>query len=74
MFLDTTFYWVHPQLNFEVGECISIGDQDYVYKITQIGKYGLKTITPVMLGYEEFLVNQQNLKSAMKMDCFDLFK
>lgn len=66
---------VSDPIGYKVGDCLSIGNEDYVYKVTEVGRYGVKTLTPAAMdGYQEFYVSQQNLAISKKMDCFGLFK
>lgn len=68
----TTFF-SSQMMGYRVGDCLSLGAEDNVYKVTEIGQYGLRTTTPHYNGYEVYYINSQKIKTAIRVDCFDLF-
>jgi hypothetical protein len=74
LFIGTSiFYNVNPQMKYKVGDCLVIEGDDSIFKVLEIGKYGIKTIRPRYNGFEEVYQHPENVMKAMKMDCFDLF-
>lgn len=59
---------------YNVGDCLVLQGSDNIYKVMEVGKYGLKTIKPRYDGYEVILLDPYDLKRATRMDCFDMFK
>lgn len=59
---------------FHEGDCISVPKNEHVFKVVQVGKYGIKAIQPHYDGFEDVYLDQDDLKEAKRMDCFDLFK
>ena len=63
-----------PSIPYKVGDCLVLRDKDSsIYKILEVGKYGLKVVKPYYDSYEEVFLDPNDLRIATKMDCFNLF-
>ncbi len=71
-FLSGYGYKMDSSPNFKVGDCLVISN-DYIYKVLEVGKYGLKTVRPNYETYTEILLDSEDVKKSHKMDCFSLF-
>lgn len=60
--------------SYQYGDCLSLPANEHVFKVVEVGKYGIKAIEPHYDGFEDVYLTQQDLKNAKPMDCFDLFK
>lgn len=59
---------------YKPGECMTVPHKEQILKVVEVGQYGIKAIQPHYEGFEDVYLDQDDVKNAKRMDCFDLFK
>jgi len=60
-------------LGYRVGDCFA-SKANNINKVTEVGKYGLKAITPSYNSFTENFFTSKELQEAIRIDCFDYFE
>jgi len=58
---------------YKIGDCLVLKGKEDIYKVTEVGKYGLKTNKPHYDEFRETLLFPEDLNNSDHMDCFDMF-
>jgi hypothetical protein len=62
-----------PRIGYQVGDCFA-SKAGNINKVTEVGKYGLKAITPSYNSFTENFFTVKELQEAIRIDCFDYFE
>ncbi|HEY5236470.1 MAG TPA: hypothetical protein VIJ14_09855 [Rhabdochlamydiaceae bacterium] len=62
-----------PRIGYQVGDCFA-SKSGNIQKVTEVGKYGLKAITPSYNSFTENFFTLKDLQEAIRIDCFDYFE